>query len=716
MRFLIEAAKSIVPALLIFILIFLVFEARVVVPTRLSPAGRLHPILLHFPIVTLLLAFGLELLKKQLPVTESSVRWFVRCLLLIGTFTSAWTVVFGLLLSKEAGYTGNLLQWHKWIGTAVFVSSYLLWIVYEKIGERLIRTGMAVASVLLLIAGHLGASLTHGEGFLTEPFQRKPDSPDLSNPIVYTDLIVPVLKEKCFGCHNPDKAKGGLVMTDTLSFLTGGDSGSPFASQVGETSQLMERLLVDLEHEHRMPPKGKPQLSPSEIALIQAWIDRHADFQSRLDQLPDAPSFRKLAEKVYGSRSTSTYEFPAADRQLIQSLNSSYRLVAPVSYGSPALNVSLFGQSAFSETALKELLPIAPQVISLHLAGMPVTDNEIALLASFQHLEKLNLNHTAITGQTLDRLSHLKNLHTLQLSGTVISASSIEPLLALPKLRKIYAWDTGIQSSDLASLISPGSSLQIEIGATGPDSTLLQLNRVAIHPENAYFRAPFSLELTHPIKATSIYYTLDGSEPDPSRSDLYENPILIEKNTVVKAKPVKDGWLSGEIKEKSYLRAALSPEKIDLVTSPAPQHKGQGAVTLFDLQEGSTDILYASDGKWLAYQHQDLVVELQWGSPKVLQEISLSTLTSVALEAFPPMEVTVVRIDANGTEKLISKVVPEAAAPKSKIGRTLITCPINDTEPIQRVRITARPISRMPAWHSKAGKPAWLFVDEILIN
>ena len=34
-----------------------------------------------------------------------------------------------------------------------------------------------------------------------------------------------VLKQDCFSCHNPEKQKGGLVLTSREMMLKGGDSG-----------------------------------------------------------------------------------------------------------------------------------------------------------------------------------------------------------------------------------------------------------------------------------------------------------------------------------------------------------------------------------------------------------------------------------------------------------------------------------------------------------
>src|SRR5690606_17522385 len=133
--------------------------------------------------------------------------------------------------------------------------------------------------------------------------------------------------------------KGGLVLADTASLMQGGESGAALVKGSVAESLLIERLLLDLDHEHRMPPKGKPQLVPEELALIQAWVASGANFNTPLAALPASDTIRQLAAKLNPAVEAS-YDFPAADADVIQSLNTPYRVVLPLDQSSPALSVS----------------------------------------------------------------------------------------------------------------------------------------------------------------------------------------------------------------------------------------------------------------------------------------------------------------------------------------------------------------------------------------
>ena len=76
---------------------------------------------------------------------------------------------------------------------------------------------------MVLVAGHLGANITHGEKFLLAPLlsDDRPPLVALDDALVYAHVVQPILEEKCVSCHNPQKAKGELIMTTTELFAKG---------------------------------------------------------------------------------------------------------------------------------------------------------------------------------------------------------------------------------------------------------------------------------------------------------------------------------------------------------------------------------------------------------------------------------------------------------------------------------------------------------------
>jgi hypothetical protein len=56
---------------------------------------------------------------------------------------------------------------------------------------------------------------------------------------------------------------------------------------------------------------------------------------------------------------------------------------------------------------------------------MPIKNEDLKTIGQFEHLEKLVLNNTDITGENLSSLQSLTNLKSLSLSGTKQTKNSL---------------------------------------------------------------------------------------------------------------------------------------------------------------------------------------------------------------------------------------------------------------------------------------------------
>ena len=86
----------------------------------------------------------------------------------------------------------------------------------------------------------------------------------------YQEQILPIFKEHCNGCHNPDKRKADLDLTTYAGVLKGGSGGEVVKAGVPDTSWLYESI-VHAEDVEPMPPK-KPKIAETQIEMIHKWI------------------------------------------------------------------------------------------------------------------------------------------------------------------------------------------------------------------------------------------------------------------------------------------------------------------------------------------------------------------------------------------------------------------------------------------------------------
>ena len=101
-------ADNLLFALNIFIIVLLLAGDHLVIPHWLQPVGRVHPLILHFPIVLLILAMMMEFFRFRAAfVAEKFYQDFATTLLLAGALFSAITAIMGLFLARELAQTNG---------------------------------------------------------------------------------------------------------------------------------------------------------------------------------------------------------------------------------------------------------------------------------------------------------------------------------------------------------------------------------------------------------------------------------------------------------------------------------------------------------------------------------------------------------------------------------------------------------------------------------
>ncbi len=157
------------------------------------------------------------------------------------------------------------------------------------VGENLLpslaaRRRAAAVAILLLVP-----FVAAGDLLLAAESDRPSDEIDFRRE------IQPLLAQRCYRCHGPDKAEGGLKLNDRDRALAELDSGERAISPgKPDESELLVRVSTN-DDSLRMPPEGKP-LSPEEIALLRRWIEAGATWQNHWAfepiQRPQPPAVR----------------------------------------------------------------------------------------------------------------------------------------------------------------------------------------------------------------------------------------------------------------------------------------------------------------------------------------------------------------------------------------------------------------------------------------
>jgi uncharacterized membrane protein len=699
------------------LLIFLLFENRLVVPPWLQSFGRLHPMILHFPIV-LIIGYTLweGVMAKRVGPPTPSPDPVAETLLLAAAFTASITAIMGLLLAAEPAYEGAAVGWHKWLGTLISFGLLAAWSFRGSL-RALPRVTAAMGiclTVLVLVAGHLGGTITHGEGFVLAPvFPAKGTTrAALEDAFVFKDLVDPILESKCRSCHNSSNAKGGLSMDSKELLLKGGKDGKLWDTADISLGLLLTRIHLPPEEKKHMPPANKTQLSQQEQSILYAWIRGGADFDKKVLELSPTDTLRILASGILKSAADEKYDFAAAAEKKVQELNTNYRVIAPLATGSPALAVDFYGAASFQPQQVKDLEPLKEQIVSLNLSKMPLADKDLATVATFRNLRELNLSFTAIRGAGLPALAKLSHLKSLRLSGTGVKTEDIAELIKLKSLRTLYIWNTGIHTDGIASLRKArgDGDLAIITGFVG-DTVHLKLNAPRIETEERVIHGSLALQLKHFVPGATIRYTLDGSDPD-SGGVAYNGPVQLNNRAVLKAKAYKKGWLASDAVNANFFSFKYRADSILLLKPVDSNYMKYSPRVLVDLDKGDMGF---NSGKWLGFRKKGLECLLFFKQAAKVEEITLSGLVDINSYIMPPVSLEVWGGNSKDNLRLLGSLHPEQPTKSQPAYQAAYDIRFPATS-VHLLKVVARPVDKLPDWHAGKGKNGWIMTDELFIN
>ena len=710
-------SKPLVLNLIFFLQALLIFlavvEDRISIPVWLEVAGRLHPTILHIPIGLLVFFIILILIQKEFK--KKVFRKIASVVLLLTSLFASLTALAGFFLSRQGDYGPDVLMQHKVSGILLSLLCYSLLLLFNrenKTSPQFYTLSILVAGALFF-AGHTGGTLTHGENYLLAPVSISSRDLPAANGSVFQAVVYPVLERKCVSCHNKSKAKGKLVMTSVENFKRGGKNGNEWKPGNPGESRLIKYIHLPLEDDDHMPPDGKPQLTRSEISLLEHWIAAGADFEVKLTDLEDKDSLRLIAASLIEVKEISTeqrtYDFYPANEEAIQSLNTPFRSVFPVYRNAPALQADFFIKESFQVSGLEDLKEVREQLVWLNCSKMPVTDSELAIIGGFKNLEKINLNFSRLNGDGLSSLQSLKNLTSLSLAGTEITANSLSPVLALPALKELFIWNTHVTQSEATALQERYPGIMIST-TQFRDDKILRLGKPGLQQEGV-IRKDEQVRLKHSMPGVVLRYTLDGTNPDSTSALVYSSPIHLGTTAKLKAIACKTGWYCSEVFESICFVEGKKPEHVELLSSPDKDYPGEGAKSLTDDRKGFSDVF--KEPSWLGYRDQPFVAGFDFGpNPVPINTIVISYERAIGSYIFPPVSVEVWAGKNKRQLKLIKSIKVDQPAANETQRIEALTIPLSSLN-YPYYQLIAKPVDKLPKWHSGKGKKGWVMIDEV---
>ncbi len=316
---------------------------------------------------------------------------------------------------------------------------------------KLFSVMLAGIVVLMSYTGHQGASLTHGNDYLTlqtllVTVRDKPLS--VGNAAIFEDVVQPILKSKCAQCHRDGKLKGDLSVESLKAIYKGGKSGPAIMAGKLSESELYKRITLEPDNKDYMPKDGKTPLTNSEVKIIKWWIEKAGAIDGkRISELkntetikPELAHYLGFGDAVVPADAAQAVtqlinpDIPAfSDTTLIGRLRQKGIMVRFMLKKPLMLDITLPANSGMKAAEFRAgVMPLAKNIIRLNLSSNNFNDSDLTFLKSLTNLEKLRLENNPVTDQISNDLLLLKHLEAVNLNGTKITNVTVVNLKRMP--------------------------------------------------------------------------------------------------------------------------------------------------------------------------------------------------------------------------------------------------------------------------------------------
>ncbi len=424
--------------------------------------GRFHPLLVHLPIgiyfiFILLYVYNTYRSKPVLALSYNVILW-------IAAIITTLTAITGYILAPLKGYDIPSVSNHRISGITVSIWAWFVWyLFYASANSKIKSISLVVLSAIIVITGHWGGSLTHGNNYLfykNNPLQMDSirQNKSLDSMHYYKDIILPILKTNCASCHHQPISRAGWDMSTDSSLLIGGKYGSTIIKGDPENSELIKRISLPVESRKHMPPATMPALRPMEIFILKHWIKSGANTEKSIADADIDEQTKAILSAYTGilikqEQQIKLPSLPTLPDSVLPSLKNKIGIVNLYSTESSLLDVSLihFRGKKKSEiiNALQLLISYQEYIYVLDLAGLALESSDLKFIGDFKNLIKLNLSNNSIQDDGFNYLDKLAHLESVNLFNNPITDQSLEKLKTWPSLKNITLAETRITPSGI---------------------------------------------------------------------------------------------------------------------------------------------------------------------------------------------------------------------------------------------------------------------------
>ncbi|MFA6457410.1 MAG: family 20 glycosylhydrolase [Bacteroidota bacterium] len=212
-------------------------------------------------------------------------------------------------------------------------------------------------------------------------------------------------------------------------------------------------------------------------------------------------------------------------------------------------------------------------------------------------------------------------------------------------------------------------------------------------------------------QGVDIRYTTDNNQPT-EKSALYLHPLKIRKTTTLTVAAFNNDVFLGKQYTLSFAFHKALNARIIVKNPYDERYRAGGEDGLIDGVRGTNNF---KDGSWQGYEGVDFECSIDLGSVKEISKVIPRFLSNTSSWIFLPVKIEIA-ISHDSTTFTDSKTILNDAPQKnSDIVVKDFTADFGKQR-ARYIKVKAESVKKCPEWHPGSGGPAWLFLDEIVVE
>ena len=214
------------------------------------------------------------------------------------------------------------------------------------------------------------------------------------------------------------------------------------------------------------------------------------------------------------------------------------------------------------------------------------------------------------------------------------------------------------------------------------------------------------------VPGVEVRWTRDGTAPAPG-SPVYADSTALEADGTARFQGFYRGAPLGDGRTITLGPSLARGRPYALATPPSPRYPGTGPR---DLTDGATGSLDFADGLWQGWQGPDLEATIDLGRATPVAAVEGSFQQTTESWILLPRDFTVWLSDDGAAWRLAGAAAIGQDPQRMDPFLYKASVPLPAGASARWIRVRATNPGPLPAWHPGAGKPSWIFCDEIVVK